>query len=314
MKKIWKHLVSHFNIDFQWAHYLFTALFLAACLYINYTVDFEDSILDNLSGMYKCGAYFIFFAVAYYTVLLSATVFKKERAFWKSRAFHIKSLLVLFVLAFDKSIPFLKPLINSFVEPQLYVWVYKVSVNVISLFTIILPLLLYYYIYERKEKHVYGLNAQHFDTRPYFSMLMIMLPLILAASFLPSFIKQYPMYRGAGAAQYLDIPEWITVSSYELAYALDFVSVEFLFRGFLVIGLLQFTGRNSVLAMASAYCFLHFGKPAGEAISSIFGGYILGVIAYETKSIWGGIIVHVGIAWMMEGIAYLQKIFHYLFE
>jgi hypothetical protein len=66
-------------------------------------------------------------------------------------------------------------------------------------------------------------------------------------------------------------------------------------------------GRGAVLSMAVLYCTLHFGKPMGEAISSIFGGYILGVVAYETKSIWGGVIVHIGIAWMMEIIAFLQK-------
>jgi hypothetical protein len=45
-----------------------------------------------------------------------------------------------------------------------------------------------------------------------------------------------------------------------------------------------------------------------KAISFVFGGYLLGVIAYETKSIWGGIIVHVGIAWMMEAIGFWQKL------
>jgi hypothetical protein len=52
--------------------------------------------------------------------------------------------------------------------------------------------------------------------------------------------------------------------------------------------------------MATMYVFIHFGKPLGETISSFFGGIILGVIAYETKSIIGGIIIHVGIAWLME--------------
>lgn len=74
-----------------------------------------------------------------------------------------------------------------------------------------------------------------------------------------------------------------------------------------MIGLAPFLGRSGVLAMAVIYCSLHFGKPAGEAISSIFGGYILGIVAYETKSVWGGVIVHVGIAWLMELIGYLQK-------
>jgi hypothetical protein len=306
MKKIWKYLVDHIRHDFAWKHYLFVAIFLSVCLKINYTFDFEDSMLDSFSGTHKVAAYFLFFAFAYYTVLISITVFKKEKSFWRSKTFHIKSILVLFVLALDKSAPFLKPMINHWFASELYIWVYKVSVNLISVVTIIIPLLVYYFLYDKREKHIYGLRPQQVDTRPYFAMLGIMLPLIIAASFLPSFLKQYPMYRGAGAADYLGISEWVTVLSYELAYAIDFISVEFVFRGFLVIGLLSHTGRNAILAMAAVYCFLHFGKPAGEAISSIFGGYILGVIAYETKSIWGGIIVHVGIAWLMEGIAALH--------
>lgn len=306
MKKIWKYLVDHVKHDFAWKHYLFVTIFLAICLSVNYRLDFEDTILDTLTGTTKLAAHFVFFVFAYYTVLISVTIFKNEKSFWKSKTFHIKSILVLFVLALDKSAPFLKPMINHWFAPELYVWVYKVSVNLISVFTIIIPLLVYYFLYDKREKHIYGLRPQHFDTRPYFAMLGIMLPLIIAASFLPSFLKQYPMYRGAGAADYLGISEWITVLSYEFAYAIDFISVEFVFRGFLVIALLSHTGRNAILAMAAVYCFLHFGKPAGEAISSIFGGYILGVIAYETKSIWGGIIVHVGIAWLMEGVAALH--------
>jgi hypothetical protein len=41
----------------------------------------------------------------------------------------------------------------------------------------------------------------------------------------------------------------------------------------------------------------------------VIGGYILGVVAYETKSIWGGVIVHLGIAWMMEVVAFAQRSF-----
>jgi membrane protease YdiL (CAAX protease family) len=115
------------------------------------------------------------------------------------------------------------------------------------------------------------------------------------------------MYKTSGAHDFLQVPEWVTVAGYEIAYALDFITVEFLFRGFMVIGLMSMIGRGAVLMMAVTYCFLHFGKPPVEAISSIFGGYILGVIAYETKSIWGGIVIHVGIALSMEIAAYIQK-------
>jgi hypothetical protein len=136
-----------------------------------------------------------------------------------------------------------------------------------------------------------------------------MFPLILSASFLPSFLNQYPMYESTKAHLYMGCSEWITVLGYEIAYAINFVSIEFFFRGFLVIGMITVLGRAAILPMASVYCFLHFGKPMGEAISSIFGGYILGIVAYETRGIWGGVIVHVGIAWLMELVAFGQKLF-----
>ena len=67
---------------------------------------------------------------------------------------------------------------------------------------------------------------------------------------------------------------------YELAYGWNFISIELLFRGFLVIGMVKLMGRHAILPMIVVYSFIHFGKPAGECISAIFGGYILGIIAY----------------------------------
>ena len=42
-----------------------------------------------------------------------------------------------------------------------------------------------------------------------------------------------------------------------------------------------------------------------EAISSFWGGLLLGIIAFNTGSIWGGLIVHLGIAWLMEAVGWL---------
>ena len=52
--------------------------------------------------------------------------------------------------------------------------------------------------------------------------------------------------------------------------------------------------------MAAFYCTIHFGKPLGECISSFFGGLVLGVLAARTRTIYGGLIVHLGLAWLME--------------
>lgn len=310
MKKIWKFLVHHLQEEFRFIQYACIGILLAIGIYLNYKFDFEDSILDAQTGFTKFFCYILFFASAYYIVLLSYTVFRKQHSFWHSKYFWTKSILGLAALSLDSSVPFLRPMINDLVAPELQVWVYKVSVNLISVFLVLLPLLLYYFFREKHEKHVYGLNSRQFDTRPYFIMLAIMLPFIVAASFHSTFLRQYPMYRGGGAAETLGISEWITALIYELAYGLDFITVEFFFRGFLVIGMMSLLGRSSITAMAVIYCLLHFGKPPGEAISSVFGGYILGVIAYETKSIWGGIIVHVGIAWSMELVAFIQRSHH----
>ena len=58
------------------------------------------------------------------------------------------------------------------------------------------------------------------------------------------------------------------------------------------------------------YCTIHFGKPLGECISSFFGGLLLGIITFHTSAIWGGLIVHLGIAWLMELGGYLAGLYN----
>jgi membrane protease YdiL (CAAX protease family) len=91
-----------------------------------------------------------------------------------------------------------------------------------------------------------------------------------------------------------------------LMYGYDFIPTELLFRGFMIIGMAHLLGRGALLPMVVCYATLHFGKPLGETIGSVFGGYILGVIALRSRSIWGGMFVHIGIAWAMELAAWIQ--------
>jgi hypothetical protein len=304
MKKIWKLLKNHCKEDFSLAVYVPTLLLLIILLFINYVIDFEDSFLDTRKGFAKLICYFLFYSIPYYLVLALGKT--KEKKWWQDRWFYISSAFGLFVLSLDASVPFLNAIV-SLLDPRLYLWGYKVTVNLISLFLVLIPLYLFYRYVDRQSSGFYGLGERRFDLRPYLSMLIIMLPLIILATTQPSFLRQYPMYKSSHAYEYLGVPEWVTAAVYEFAYGFDFITVELLFRGFFVIGMSSILGRRSVLAMAVIYCLLHFGKPAGEAVSSIFGGYILGVIAFETRSIWGGIIVHLGIAWMMELVSFIAK-------
>ena len=306
MKKIWAYLVKHVKADFNAKQYLCVLAFVTLVLFINYKFNFDDLFLKRQRGLTKFICYFLFYGLAYYLTLLP--IYHNVKSdINRNKGFWIKSLVGLAALSLDSSVPFLRDWVGIMLDPDLQLWGYKVIVNLIGSITVLLLLFIMYYTYDKGKNHFYGLYPKRFDTRPYFQMLLIMLPIMIAVSFLPSFMKQYPMYKTSDAHLLLNTPEWVTVLIYEIAYGFDFITVEFLFRGFMVIGMMQFLGRHAILSMAVVYCFLHTGKPLGEAISSIFGGYLLGVIAYETKSIWGGVIVHVGIAWMMEVIGFGQK-------
>ena len=75
-----------------------------------------------------------------------------------------------------------------------------------------------------------------------------------------------------------------------------------------VIGFIKWVGKDAILPMACFYCTIHFGKPMGECISSYFGGLLLGIVACNTRSIYGGLMVHLGIAWLMEIGGYIGNL------
>ncbi|HTF81640.1 MAG TPA: CPBP family intramembrane glutamic endopeptidase, partial [Cytophagales bacterium] len=155
------------------------------------------------------------------------------------------------------------------------------------------------------SNHFYGFTSKGVNLKPYFAMILIMLPLIYYASHQPDFLRSYPVYYAHDALTYFKVPEWILVLVFEVNYGFDFVATELFFRGLLVIGLSRYMGSACVLPMVTTYCFIHFGKPFGEALSSILGGYVLGIFAYKTRSIYGGVIIHLAVAYMMEVGGYL---------
>jgi len=154
-------------------------------------------------------------------------------------------------------------------------------------------------IFYSKESF-FGLTVKYFNWRPYLIMLLIMVPLIAAASTQPDFLSMYPKLNDVDTALYGVQNKWFYHLLHELSYGSDFISVELFFRGFLILAFIKVAGKDAILPMACFYCTIHFGKPLGECISSYFGGLILGIVVYNTRSIIGGLMVHLGIAWLME--------------
>ncbi len=140
-----------------------------------------------------------------------------------------------------------------------------------------------------------GLTTRGFNARPYFMLLLLLIPIVTIASTQPDFLRVYPKVKTVAFMN-----GWVWKAVYEFFYGLDFLSIELFFRGLLVISLVRYAGEKAILPMAAFYCTIHFGKPLGECITSFVGGLALGVLAYRTRTVLGGLIVHLGLAWMME--------------
>ena len=127
-------------------------------------------------------------------------------------------------------------------------------------------------------------------------MFALIFPVVVIASTTPAFRNTYPFYRMANRSQF-DLWTW------EAMYAAQFLSLEFFFRGFLLQGLRRALGANAIFVMIVPYCMIHYGKPMPETLGAIFAGLILGTFAMRTKSIWGGVLIHVGVAITMDVLA-----------
>ncbi len=158
-----------------------------------------------------------------------------------------------------------------------------------------------------KDQPFYGIKSKGINWKPYFIMLLIMVPLIAAASTQPDFLAMYPKIKTITEDGGTGITWWQKLL-FELSYGTDFISIELFFRGFLILAFIKWAGKDAILPMACFYCTIHFGKPLAECISSYFGGIILGIVVYHTRSILGGLIVHLGIAWMMEVGGYISPL------
>jgi uncharacterized protein len=136
--------------------------------------------------------------------------------------------------------------------------------------------------------------------RTYLLLFLVTLPVVVLASTRPAFQQTYPFYRLAARSP-LDFLAW------EALYALQFVSLEFFFRGFLVHTLKRDLGAHAIFVAVVPYCMIHFQKPLPEALGAIVAGVVLGTLSLRTGSVLGGAAVHVGVAVTMDLLALAQK-------
>jgi hypothetical protein len=270
-----------------------SAFFIAVFIFINYYFGLNAWIATLDDPQQYLAWYLVFltaFSFAYILLSLIGGV----------SVFRNKDFLLLFFIApaifawkmvFDVDIHFSNDKIQNAYWNQVIYWPLKLVVITTVLFLI--------WKATKETQSFFGVNTRDFSIKPYLLMLLIMVPLIAAASTQPDFLAMYPKLKTISFLNNHHNNGWYKLL-YELSYGSDFFSIELFFRGFLVLAFAKWFGKDAILPMACFYCTIHFGKPMGECISSFFGGLILGIVIYHTRTIFGGLMVHLGIAWLME--------------
>jgi uncharacterized protein len=73
---------------------------------------------------------------------------------------------------------------------------------------------------------------------------------------------------------------------------LDLFGWEFIFRGWLLFGYARKFGPEAIWLQAVPFALAHIGKPKLETLSTIFGGFVFGWVAWRTKSFVYPLIIH----------------------
>jgi hypothetical protein len=133
----------------------------------------------------------------------------------------------------------------------------------------------------------------------YGAIAVVAINLTAVASYVPSFAHYYPMYQGAAAS-------WVNLLAWEALYVLQFVAIEYFFRGFMLRGCERALGATAVFVMMIPYFLIHAGKPWPELLASVGAGFILGFLALTTRSLWGGLALHAMVGVGMDVFALLQ--------
>ncbi|MDI9337967.1 MAG: CPBP family intramembrane metalloprotease [Alphaproteobacteria bacterium] len=173
----------------------------------------------------------------------------------------------------------------------------------IFFFYLIVPVIMIKWVFKEKLSE-YGLALAGLTSgmKIYFMFLLFMLPLIWVLSYTDSFQQTYPFYKieysGTSNTHFF---------IWEGFYFLQFVGLEFFFRGFMLHALKKQFGFYAIFIMTIPYCMIHFQKPLPETIGAIFAGIILGTMSLKSNSIWLGVLLHFSVAIAMDCFSLMHR-------
>jgi hypothetical protein len=268
----------------------------AVLVFLNYHNGLEWNLSTSQSLAWpEFTGHLILFATAFVLPYFFCRMIEKKK-FFDNKPFIILLVLAPVIFSLKMALPTWFPFSgdpawNEYWN-QVYSWPARLLITVTILFLV-------WWLFDH-DQPFYGHATKNLKWSPYLLMLLCMTPLIAAASTQADFLAMYPKLKSVLHLGDQIRLSWFHKFLFEVSYGSDFFGIEIFFRGFLILAFIKWAGMDAILPMACFYCTIHFGKPLGECISSYFGGLLLGIVVYNTRSIYGGLIVHLGIAWLME--------------
>ena len=169
------------------------------------------------------------------------------------------------------------------------------AINVIFFFFVVPYVFIVYVLKEKLTDYGLGFRGALKDYQLAILMLAIMLPIIIYFSGTKGFLATYPFYKpGEDESLYPNFFIW------ESFYFVQFVALEFFFRGFILHGTKERFGFYAIFVMMIPYCMIHFDKPMMETLAAIIAGIVLGIMSLRSKSIWMGVFMHCCVALTMD--------------
>jgi len=129
-------------------------------------------------------------------------------------------------------------------------------------------------------------------------IFLIMVPIIIATASSDVFRRNYPYLLQLRITKAMRL-----FIVYELIRGVYMLSWEYLFRGFMINALRDKFGQYSIFLQMIPYVMLHSTKPSLELYYTVPSALLLGLLAYRSRSIWPGFILHFSGAVFFDFIA-----------
>ena len=129
--------------------------------------------------------------------------------------------------------------------------------------------------------------------------MVVFLPFLYLNGGDPAFNTFYPLSRGLYGRSAGHMLLW------ELTYLAYYIAWEFQFRGYLQLGLEKRVGPvTALLIQMLPSVVIHIDRPFGECMSAVAGAWLLGILAWRTRSILWPVLLHWYIGGMTDFFCY----------